>query len=181
MSDPRYPSAFQRPTGEPSDERRAQTAPPTIRRPRPSTGSERPRAQVRPPAVDVPADDAPSSRSGNRIVLLGGDGADAPQAPEPTRNLAIGGLYAIGAALLLLGLLGGMWGQGLLRRVEYGGFGFSPGLNPDELWEFTSTAATDTAAGLARLLVQLAPTTLALGVLALLAAIVLPILTRRPR
>ncbi len=181
MSDPRYPSAFQRPTHGSSDERRAQAAPPAIRHPLPSAGPERPRASERPPAVDVPAHRTPSSRGGNRIVLLGADAAEPPQAPEPTRNLALGGLYALGGALLLLGLLGGMWGQGLLRRVEYGGFGFSPDLNPDGLWEFNATAASDTAVGLARLLVQLAPTTLALGVLALLAAIALPILTRRPR
>ncbi|WP_284233908.1 hypothetical protein [Arenivirga flava] len=113
-------------------------------------------------------------------MLLESAGDDAPaEAPAMRRNPAIGALYALGAALILLAVLGGIWSQGLLRRIEFSGFGTM--LNPDGLLEMTFHPEDDTAAGLARLLVQLAPTTLALGVLALLAAIALPILTRRPR
>ncbi len=113
-------------------------------------------------------------------MLLDGAGDDAgTEAPAARRNLAIGALYALGGALVLLSLAGGAWSQGILRRIEFSGYGWM--LNPDGLMEMTFTPGDDVIAGLARLLVQLAPTTLALGVLALLAAIVLPILTRRPR
>lgn len=177
MSDPRYPSAFQRPGGSRPGDGADPLPEPGGRSSGPAPGAPRP--ERRPPAVDVPAGSAPPPRTGNRIVLLGED-APQPSSPRaPTRNAALGALYGLGAALLLLALLGGLWGQGLLRRIEYGGFGV--GLNPDGLWEFEPTAVSDTAAGFARLLVQLAPTTLTLGVIAILAAIALPILTRRPR
>ncbi|GMA29628.1 hypothetical protein GCM10025874_28810 [Arenivirga flava] len=174
MSDPRYPAAFQRPDGtQPGGGQ--PTAPVPMRPPRPSVRSPL-------PDTEVPASPprTPSAREGNRIVLLESAGDDAPaEAPAMRRNPAIGALYALGAALILLAVLGGIWSQGLLRRIEFSGFGTM--LNPDGLLEMTFHPEDDTAAGLARLLVQLAPTTLALGVLALLAAIALPILTRRPR
>jgi hypothetical protein len=55
------------------------------------------------------------------------------------------------------------------------------GVNPDGLYEIDVDGSGGPELAVARLLAQLAPTTLALGVLALLVAIALPILTRRPR
>ncbi len=190
MSDPRYPSAFQRPgsatpdgTGNPhpkpaptrstppesADPASATTAHPGVAEPVPQ---RRPRASARPTAAQGPAP------GGNRIVLLGGDVDDlAAEAPASRRNRAVGGLYALAAVLLALALLGGLWSQGLLRSLsEYG-----TTLNPDGLQELYFDGTETGTVGFARLLVQLAPTTLALGVLALLVAIALPVLTRRPR
>lgn len=174
MSDPRYPSEFQRPGPGPQDGTRPANpdAPPSV-----------PAPVRRPlPATDVPGEPPPGPprREGNRIVLLDGAGDDAAaEAPATRRNSAIGALYALGGALVLLSLAGGAWSQGILRRIEFSGYGWM--LNPDGLMEMTFSPGDDVIAGLARLLVQLAPTTLTLGVIAILAAIALPILTRRPR
>lgn len=174
MSDPRYPSEFQRPG--PGPQEGAPPAAPDLQASVPAPASQ-PQ-----PATDVPRTPppAPRQREGNRIVLLGGDADGAPASGTAARrNPAIGGLYVVSGTLMLLALLGGTWSQGLLRRIEFSGFGTM--LNPDGLIEMTFRPEDEATVGLARLLVQLAPTTLALGVLALLAAIALPILTRRPR
>lgn len=182
MSDPRYPSAFQRPgSATPHGTEITHAAPtpaptapvsPTLR----IAAAPEPERRRRASARQIAAEDA--ERGGNRIVLLDGAVEDElVEAPASQRNLAIGGLYALAAVLLALALLGGLWSQGLVRGLsEYG-----PMLNPDGLQELYFDGTETGTVGFARLLVQLAPTTLALGVLALLVAIALPVLTRRPR
>lgn len=119
-----------------------------------------------------------AGRGGNRIVLLGGAVEDElVEAPASQRNLALGGLYALAAVLLALALLGGLWSQGMLRGVD----SYGSSVNPDGLAVLSFDGTETGTVGFARLLVQLAPTTLSLGVLALLVAIALPVLTRRPR
>lgn len=179
MSDPRYPSAFQRPGSTPPQGAEPSHAVPSAEPSssvRPAASGPEPGRRPRASARRIEAEDA--ERSGNRIVLLGGGVEDElVEAPASQRNLAIGGLYALATALLALALLGGLWSQGLMRGLSE----YSTTLNPDGLQELYFGGAESGTVGFARLLVQLAPTTLALGVLALLVAIALPVLTRRPR
>jgi hypothetical protein len=180
VSDPRYPSAFQRPgSATPDGEATAHAVPVPVPEPAPRTRTTAPvpeperrrRASARPIVAGE------TERGGNRIVLLGDDDEEPVDAPPSQRNLAIGGLYALAGVLLAIALLGGLWSQGMLRGID----GYGSSVNPDGLIVLDFDGSETGAVGFARLLVQLAPTTLALGVLALLVAIALPVLTRRPR
>jgi hypothetical protein len=109
VSDPRYPSAFQRPgsssapVGDPAAELRsppASTGTAASPAPAPETPpapTRRPRASAR---AATASERAPVERGGNRIVLLDGVEGETAETPPSQRNLALVGLYGLAGALL---------------------------------------------------------------------------------